>query len=76
MGVRTPWTLASDTVWRKTNRTAGWLFVLAGLIIAVVSFVPSIPTVTVMGVAIALAALIPVVQSYVLWKKERANAQR
>lgn len=76
MGVRTPWTLASDTVWRKTNRTAGWLFVLAGLIIAVVSFVPSIPTVTVMGVAIALAALIPVVQSYVLWKKERANVQR
>lgn len=76
MGVRTPWTLASDTVWRKTNRTAGWLFVLAGLIIAVSSFVPSIPTVTVMGVAIALAALIPVVQSYVLWKKERANVQR
>lgn len=76
MGVRTPWTLASDTVWRKTNRTAGWLFVLAGLIIAVASFVPSIPTVTVMGVAIALAALIPVVQSYVLWKRERANVQR
>jgi uncharacterized membrane protein len=76
MGVRTPWTLASDTVWRKTNRTAGWLFVLAGLIIAVVSFVPSIPTLTVMGVAIALAALIPVVQSYVLWKKERADVQR
>ena len=27
-------------------------------------------------VAIALAALIPVVQSYVLWKRERANVQR
>jgi uncharacterized membrane protein len=76
MGVRTPWTLASEHVWRKTNRTAGWLFVLAGLIIAVSSFVPSIPTVTVMGIVIALAALIPVVQSYVLWKREQANAQR
>lgn len=75
MGVRTPWTLASETVWRKTNRTAGWLFVLAGLLIAVASFVPSIPTVTVMGISIALAALIPVVQSYVLWKRERSDAQ-
>jgi uncharacterized membrane protein len=76
MGVRTPWTLASEQVWRKTNRTAAWLFVLAGLIIAVSAFLSSIPTVAVMGVAVALAALIPVVQSYLLWKKEQGNASR
>jgi uncharacterized membrane protein len=76
MGVRTPWTLASERVWRKTNRTAGWLFVLAGILIAVASFVPSVPTTTVMGVAIAVAALIPVIQSYVLWKREQSDAQR
>ena len=76
MGVRTPWTLASEFVWRKTNRTAGWLFVLAGLIVAVSAFIPSLPTVIVMGVVIALAALIPVVQSYVLWKREQGNAHR
>lgn len=75
MGVRTPWTLASATVWRKTNRTAGWLFVSAGLLIAVASFIPSVPTVAVMGVAIGIAAIIPVVQSYVLWKREQANAR-
>jgi uncharacterized membrane protein len=76
MGVRTPWTLASEQVWRKTHRTAGWLFVAAGLIIAISAFVPTLPTVAVMGVAIAVAAIIPVVQSYVLWKKEQANASR
>ena len=76
MGVRTPWTLASEFVWRKTNRTAGWLFVLAGLIVAVAAFIPSLPTVTIMGVVIALAALIPVVQSYVLWKREQGSAHR
>jgi uncharacterized membrane protein len=75
MGVRTPWTLASGTVWRKTNRTAGWLFVTAGLLIAVASFIPSVPTVAVMAIAIGIAAIIPVVQSYVLWKKERATAR-
>ncbi len=75
MGVRTPWTLASEKVWRRTNRTAGWLFVLAGLLIVISAFIPSIPTVTVMGVAVALAALIPVIQSYILWKKEQSNAR-
>lgn len=76
MGVRTPWTLASERVWRKTNRTAGWLFVAAGLVIAISSFLPIVPTVAVMGIAIGLAALIPVVQSYILWKREQSDAQR
>lgn len=31
LGIRTPWTLASDAVWEHTHRLAGWLFVLAGL---------------------------------------------
>jgi len=31
VGIRTPWTLSSDTVWRKTHRTGGWLMVLAAL---------------------------------------------
>lgn len=30
-GIRTPWTLASDVVWRKTHVLSGWLFVAAGL---------------------------------------------
>lgn len=75
MGIRTPWTLSSEKVWRKTNRTAGWLFVLAGLITAVASLVSSGPVVGVMGVVVALAAIIPVVQSYVLWKREQGNAR-
>jgi len=30
VGIRTPWTLSSDTVWRKTHRTGGLLMVIAG----------------------------------------------
>src|SRR3990167_5695555 len=29
-GIRTPWTLSSDTAWEKTHRFAGRLFMLAG----------------------------------------------
>src|SRR5260370_4606524 len=28
--IRTPWTLSSDTVWRRTHRTGGWVFVIGG----------------------------------------------
>ncbi len=32
MGIRTPWTLASEEVWNKTHRFGGKLFILAGLL--------------------------------------------
>lgn len=31
-GIRTPWTMRSDTVWNKTHRIGGKLFKIAGLI--------------------------------------------
>ena len=32
-GIRTPWTLASEEVWRKTHIVSGWLFVAGGVLI-------------------------------------------
>jgi uncharacterized membrane protein len=32
-GIRSPWTLASEEVWRRTHVLGGWLFVLGGLLI-------------------------------------------
>lgn len=33
-GVRYPWTLSDDVVWKRTNRLAGWLFVALGVVMA------------------------------------------
>jgi immunity protein, SdpI family len=71
IGVRTPWTLSSDAVWRKVHRTAGWLFVIAGLVIAAGAFAPRSTFVPLFVAAIVVAAGIPVVQSYVLWRREQ-----
>ncbi len=38
VGIKTPWTLSSDEVWRKTHRVGGWGFFLVGLLIAVAGF--------------------------------------
>jgi uncharacterized membrane protein len=73
IGIRTPWTLSSDTVWRRVHRTAGWLFVIAGLVVAAAAFAPRGAFLPVWMVTIILAAGIPVVQSYVLWKREQRD---
>lgn len=76
LGIRTPWTLESETVWRKTHETAGRLFVVAGLVIIVLGFFPRVSTIIVIGAVIAIAAVVPVVQSYLLWKKEQDAASQ
>ena len=71
VGIRTPWTLSSDTVWRKTHRTGGWLMVLGGLALASGAFLSAAMLLPLLIVTIAVVAVIPIVQSYILWKRER-----
>lgn len=71
VGIRTPWTLSSDTVWRKTHRTGGWLMVLGGLVIAACAFLPHGAFLPLLIAAILIMSVIPIVQSYVLWKREK-----
>jgi uncharacterized membrane protein len=72
IGIRTPWTLSSDTVWRKTHRTGGWLFVFGGLGVALGgAILPPGAFFPLFITMIVVIAGIPIVQSYVLWKRER-----
>ncbi len=32
IGIRTPWTISSEVVWRKTHNLGGWLFILSGAV--------------------------------------------
>ena len=69
LGIRTPWTLASDEVWAKTHRLGGWCFVIAGAFMAImgVAAPPSgMPWVIAVIVAIAL---VPVVYSYIAYRR-------
>jgi uncharacterized membrane protein len=71
VGIRTPWTLSSDAVWRKTHRTGGLLMVLGGLVLAISAFLPRPAFLALFVVTIIVVAVIPIVQSYVLWKREQ-----
>jgi uncharacterized membrane protein len=40
VGIRTPWTMSSETVWNRTHRFGGKVFMIAGLIMALTVLVP------------------------------------
>jgi uncharacterized membrane protein len=67
MGVRTPWTLASETVWIRTHRLAAWLFVVGGLAGFVAAMLDASPWVG-LGI-LAVPCLVPVIYSLVLYKQ-------
>jgi uncharacterized membrane protein len=71
IGIRTPWTLSSETVWRRTQRTASWLLVLVGVVTLVGSLVALRLASALVMPALLVVALVLVVQSYVLWRKEQ-----
>ena len=67
IGIRTPWTLASDEVWSRTHRLGGWLFVLIGFFMFLNAFV-QFPEGWLIG-SIVVVVLIPVIYSYFIYRK-------
>lgn len=73
IGIRVPWTLASDRVWNDTHRLAAWVWVAAGAI-GFAMIVLGAPLFAAIGVLV-LSALIPVIYSFVHYKSlERRGA--
>ena len=67
IGIRTPWTLASDEVWSRTHRLGGKVFVLIGIFIMLNSVV-RFPVQWLIA-SIVIVALVPVIYSYVIYRR-------
>jgi len=74
IGIRTPWTLSSDTVWDETHRLGSILFVASGILTMIGVFFGSyavwfilVPT---LGTSLFL-----VVYSYILYQRETKSAE-
>jgi uncharacterized membrane protein len=71
MGVRTPWTLASEVVWERTHRMAAWLFVggsLLGLVVVLIGVGGPYNAIIALT-PFLVAAITPVLYSLVLYKR-------
>lgn len=69
MGIRLPWTLASEENWRRTHRFAGPLWTAGGIVIALSGLLGW--AWTVLPVA-AVLCVVPGVYSYLLFRKEKS----
>jgi uncharacterized membrane protein len=73
MGIRTPWTLDNERVWRATHRIGGRTFVAGGLVIALAALLPDPVRAWISGAAIAVAVAVPLVYSYVAYRRDLAG---
>lgn len=73
MGIRTPWTLESETVWRQTHRVAGVTFVAGGVLTLLAALLPGAASFVVGMTAMMGGALIPTVYSYIAYRREQGS---
>lgn len=72
IGIKTPWTLENETVWKKTHQLAGKLWFPAGLLIVILAFIiddPKLMNITFLTIT-GIIAIIPIVYSFIIFKKE------
>lgn len=73
MGIRTPWTLDSEHVWRVTHRLGGRTLMAGGLITMAAAFMPARIQPWVGLGALAGGAFVPVIYSYIAWRREKRS---
>jgi len=68
IGYKLPWTLNNEEVWNKTHRLAGKCMMLAGLIFIINAWLKVLPLPVFIG-AMIIMVIIPMIYSYVIFKK-------
>ncbi|MEI6288401.1 MAG: SdpI family protein [bacterium] len=73
VGIRTPWTMSSETVWNKTHHVGGYLFMFLGLCIIVAPWLPIILATIIFIIGILSATVGTFCYSYWLYRQEQAK---
>jgi uncharacterized membrane protein len=71
IGIRTPWTLSSPTVWEKTHKMGGMLFKASGVLTLVGLFFRLEIAFLVMLIPTMVAAFGTVIYSYIAYRQEK-----
>lgn len=72
IGIRTPWTLESESIWKETHKLGGKVWFVGGLLVIICSLLlnKELNAKMFLGITIIIA-LIPIVYSYILYRKEK-----
>lgn len=69
-GIKLPWTLASEAVWKKTHRVGGIGFMLVGTILVITSFLRGTASFVIFMASLIILMLVTTVYSYIEYQKE------
>ena len=75
MGIRTPWTLSSDTVWEKTHVLASELFMFSGAISVLAFFAPQY-SFSLFFYPLVTTVVVTVLYSFFLYQGERKERMK
>lgn len=70
IGIRTPWTLNSEQNWDATHTLGARMFTAAGIVTIFSAFLGE-EGIWVMLAAVLVAAFVPILYSYLLWRREQ-----
>lgn len=74
IGIRTPWTLESEIVWKKTHKLGGILWVIGGSLIVVLSILMDHqPALFIFLVITGVISLFPLIYSYIIFRRLNSN---
>ena len=73
-GIRTPWTMSSEEVWKRSHIVGGWWFVGAGFLITVLSFTSLPMQVTLIGILGPTVVFTGWLYPYLLFRKLQKEA--
>lgn len=70
LGIKTPWTLESEEVWKLTHIMAGKLWIVGGLLIVIFSLVlPEVVNFYFFITITAIISIVPIAYSYIIYKE-------
>jgi len=74
IGIRTPWTLENETVWKETHKLGGKMWFIGGIIVVLTSLIlDKKPNFIIFLIITGIITIIPIVYSYIIFKKEKKN---
>ena len=74
LGVKTYWSMYNDVTWQKTHRLAGFVFVVSGLLVIILSlFFKDVVNFIILMVVLLIALIITTVASYIYYKEEKGK---
>ncbi len=76
IGIRTPWTLSSHYVWKKTHNFSSWLFMAFGLIIIISPYLKPWLGIGLFVIGALSLFLGTFIYSYIIFSQEKKNKRR